>query len=210
MEYLMTYGWAILVVMIVGVAMWRMGIFSIGGSVAPTASGFSALKPLLPLCQYSTTTHGWAGFSGVQCVFVNAEASTIYLKDFTILLDGDGCEYMYVDLASPAYDLDRSMVSLYQCAAYPCNTGNNLFQWCSDSTCTHCTGPCGGGCSCADVAIPKDSTFSVGVMSMSVPGRCLDVKSGDTISLDVNLVYDISYGGAVEAKNSEGRIQMRL
>lgn len=28
LEYLMTYGWAILVVLIIGVAMWQMGVFS--------------------------------------------------------------------------------------------------------------------------------------------------------------------------------------
>ncbi len=42
MEYLMTYGWAILVVMIVGVVLWRMGVFS-----PPTGrgtSGFSEVK----------------------------------------------------------------------------------------------------------------------------------------------------------------------
>ena len=32
MEYLMTYGWAILVVMIVGIVMWQLGIFNMGGT----------------------------------------------------------------------------------------------------------------------------------------------------------------------------------
>jgi hypothetical protein len=46
MEYLMTYGWAILVVMIVGIVMWQLGIFNIG-STALTSSGFGKLKPQL-------------------------------------------------------------------------------------------------------------------------------------------------------------------
>ncbi len=46
MEYLMTYGWAILVVMIVGVVLWQLGIFNLGGTVGKTMSGFSALRPL--------------------------------------------------------------------------------------------------------------------------------------------------------------------
>ena len=46
MEYLMTYGWAILVVMVVGIAMWRLGIFSMGSSTM-TFTGFAKLKPQL-------------------------------------------------------------------------------------------------------------------------------------------------------------------
>ncbi|MFC2154463.1 hypothetical protein ACFLRC_03150 [Candidatus Altiarchaeota archaeon] len=46
MEYLMTYGWAVLVVMIVGVVMWQMGIFNMG-STTITAQGFSRVKPQL-------------------------------------------------------------------------------------------------------------------------------------------------------------------
>jgi len=45
MEYLMTYGWAILVVIIVGVVLWQMGIFS-GGSTSATFTGFGPLKPV--------------------------------------------------------------------------------------------------------------------------------------------------------------------
>ena len=46
MEYLMTYGWAILVVMIVGIVMWQLGIFNINQG-STTATGFSKLKPQL-------------------------------------------------------------------------------------------------------------------------------------------------------------------
>jgi hypothetical protein len=45
MEYLMTYGWAILVVIIVGVVLWQMGIFNPSGAAAPGMSGFTTVKP---------------------------------------------------------------------------------------------------------------------------------------------------------------------
>ncbi len=45
MEYLMTYGWAIMVVMIVGVVLWQMGIFKIG-SGGKGQTGFSQVKVL--------------------------------------------------------------------------------------------------------------------------------------------------------------------
>ena len=43
MEYLMTYGWAILVVMIVGVVLWQLGIFG-GGASGNKATGFIGSK----------------------------------------------------------------------------------------------------------------------------------------------------------------------
>ncbi len=46
MEYLMTYGWAILVVMVVGIAMWQLGIFNMGGTTV-TSTGFAKIKPQL-------------------------------------------------------------------------------------------------------------------------------------------------------------------
>ncbi|ODS36271.1 MAG: hypothetical protein A7316_02830 [Candidatus Altiarchaeales archaeon WOR_SM1_86-2] len=52
MEYLMSYSWAILVVVIVGVTLWYMGVFSWFGGIysfggAPkTFTGFEEIKPL--------------------------------------------------------------------------------------------------------------------------------------------------------------------
>jgi len=46
MEYLMSYGWAVIVVMLVGIVMWQLGLFDMGGTqVTPT--GFTRLKPQL-------------------------------------------------------------------------------------------------------------------------------------------------------------------
>lgn len=45
MEYLMTYGWVILVVMVVGVTLWYFGVFRMGG-VTKSMIGFDAIKPL--------------------------------------------------------------------------------------------------------------------------------------------------------------------
>ena len=44
MEYLMTYGWAILVVLIVGIVLWQLGIFSGLGGSANKSLGFSGGK----------------------------------------------------------------------------------------------------------------------------------------------------------------------
>ncbi len=50
MEYLMTYGWAILVVIIVGVVLWQMGVFTPGAGAAANFSGFGPLKPVEYYC----------------------------------------------------------------------------------------------------------------------------------------------------------------
>jgi len=42
LEYLMTYGWAILVVVIVGLVLWRSGVF---GTSSTGSSGFDVLVP---------------------------------------------------------------------------------------------------------------------------------------------------------------------
>ena len=55
MEYLMTYGWAILVVMIVGVVLWQLGIFGGAGGGVNTATGFSKMKVMEPSSKYTTT-----------------------------------------------------------------------------------------------------------------------------------------------------------
>jgi len=45
LEYLMTYGWAILVILIVGVVLWQMGFFN-PPSTGHGCSGFSHIVPL--------------------------------------------------------------------------------------------------------------------------------------------------------------------
>lgn len=44
-EFLMTYGWAIIIILIVVVVAWQWGLFNIGGSVRPGYSGFWGVVP---------------------------------------------------------------------------------------------------------------------------------------------------------------------
>jgi hypothetical protein len=45
MEYVTTYGWAVLVVLVVGVVIWQMGLLDFESRVNPGYSGFSVLVP---------------------------------------------------------------------------------------------------------------------------------------------------------------------
>jgi len=65
MEYLMTYGWAILVVMIVGVVLWQLGIFGGGPGAVNTASGFGKVKPMEPSIKYTGATLTFSLMNGV-------------------------------------------------------------------------------------------------------------------------------------------------
>ncbi|MCX6715465.1 MAG: hypothetical protein NT077_00415 [Candidatus Taylorbacteria bacterium] len=75
MEYLMTYGWAILVVMIVGVVLWQLGVFNVGqGNLVTT--GFVKMQPLTPSLAYRNVT-----FRGS---FTNALGTTIKINSVTL------------------------------------------------------------------------------------------------------------------------------
>ena len=45
MEYLMTYSWAILIVLVVGLFLWQIGVFRTG-SEAPVITGFNQLRAI--------------------------------------------------------------------------------------------------------------------------------------------------------------------
>jgi len=72
MEYLMTYGWAILVVIIVGVVLWQMGVFTPGSGASANFSGFGAVKPVEYYC-----TVGAGATDTITVVMTNGAGGTI-------------------------------------------------------------------------------------------------------------------------------------
>ena len=79
MEYLMTYGWAILVVLIVGIVLWKTGLF---GTSATGQSGFNVLVPA-----------EWKISNGVNqstIVFRNVAGKTLSSVTVTLGTDGNG------------------------------------------------------------------------------------------------------------------------
>ena len=54
MEYLMTYGWALLIVVIVGVALWSLGVFNVGAGNVVKLSGVNSVQ----LIDANTTSDG--------------------------------------------------------------------------------------------------------------------------------------------------------
>jgi len=82
MEYLMTYGWAILVVMIVGVVLWQLGIFKIGQTTT-TFTGFSKLQPLSQTIVYSKGTG--PGAQNFTASFMNTIGTSIRIDQVTLI-----------------------------------------------------------------------------------------------------------------------------
>ncbi len=83
MEYLMTYGWAILVVMIVGIVMWQLGIFNPSGTQSITMQGFGAVKPQLAGTGFSSD----GVFTGT---FLNAGGAPIEVRNVVVTLEDPG------------------------------------------------------------------------------------------------------------------------
>ncbi len=59
LEYMMTYGWAILIIVIVAAVLYSMGIFNPSSSVTTSSSGFSPFTVSAALCNSSGT---WVSF----------------------------------------------------------------------------------------------------------------------------------------------------
>jgi len=76
-EYLMAYGWAIIVLLIIGATLWYLGVFNVE-QTGTTVSGFSKIRPLGP--SVLLTPDG--NFSGV---FVNGAGYVINITNLTIL-----------------------------------------------------------------------------------------------------------------------------
>ncbi|MCK4327113.1 MAG: hypothetical protein KAW41_01415 [Candidatus Diapherotrites archaeon] len=74
MEYLMTYGWAILVVIIVGIVLWQSGVFGTGGG---GVSGFNRVR--IEDYVYSS--------SGMQVSYENAAGGT--MKKVNVTYEAD-------------------------------------------------------------------------------------------------------------------------
>jgi|GEM_PF-483479 len=58
MEYLMNYWWAILLAIIVGGALWKMGLFKLGGTLAGQASKVEAQTGAIAIQDFKVDTSG--------------------------------------------------------------------------------------------------------------------------------------------------------
>ncbi len=203
MEYLMSYGWAILVILAVGGAMWQLGVLDIGGSIPPTAAGFQALKPLLPTCEMKNTIW-WGTYSGFTCQFVNVAGGEVMIKDINITVDGKYCSFPLIDLI-PAYLWGESFYFYRSCPTTSTCFGpisvdsRPPTHFCNPANTPDCYLP-----------VPNGGQFSVDTFTwpLARDDPCADIVDGRPYSVDVDLTYEIDVGGVAATKVSSGRIQL--
>ena len=79
LEYMMTYGWAILIIVIVAVILYSMGIFNPRASVTASSSGFSPFAVSAAICQSSGLTVAFA-VGGLPNGATSATIHDLYLS----------------------------------------------------------------------------------------------------------------------------------
>lgn len=84
MEYLMNYGWVIVIVVIIGTSLWYLGIFDVGSSVA-SYDGFTRVQPLVESVIFTTD-------GDFAAKFVNGAGNMITVNNITVINhDGTKC-----------------------------------------------------------------------------------------------------------------------
>ena len=82
LEYMMTYGWAILIIVIVAVILYSMGIFNPSSSVTTTSSGFSPFTISSTICNPAGLYVAIIG-GGLPDTATSATISKIYVTSNT-------------------------------------------------------------------------------------------------------------------------------
>ena len=82
LEYLMTYGWAILIIIIVGSALYALGVFSPGTFTGKRSTGFSQFQ----MADFKVDTD-----ENVTLVMGNRLGKTITINEITATYKGDDC-----------------------------------------------------------------------------------------------------------------------
>ncbi len=106
LEYMMTYGWAILIIVIVAGVLYSMGIFSPSSSVSATVTGFSSLGSVSAQCignQGLTVQLGnSAGYPvQIQNISVSSNGKTVTVSEQQIISQGGSSDF-YISNVCPS------------------------------------------------------------------------------------------------------------
>jgi hypothetical protein len=210
MEYIMTYGWAILLLVAVGLSLWMLGITQPYEQMSSTARGFPTLKPFLPTCQirnevWRTQTKDRNGFI---CQFVNPTGQEIQLKDAIITVNGRNCRWMAITDKPDPYNGGGSVFRVGESSGL---LGDPiLLDMASSSQCDV------GDLGCDGVSINANEFFWAMAISSSTTGSdfvgpctTLDRKKVMAYDIFVDITYDINVAGITNTKHSIGTIRLR-
>ncbi len=183
--------------MVVGGALWNLGVFDFGGAAAPTASGFSVLKPLLPSCSMAKGMYLGSG-NGFECQFMNAAGADIALYDVSMSTNGGSCTWQWVLDGVQDYSASSATKAIYRSCAGGVCSGVSCY-----SMSTHVAIPC-------PVVIARDQTFTVYHFDWVGSGTgdvCDTIDGGGVYETLVELEYEVDLGGVAVRKREAGVVR---
>jgi hypothetical protein len=202
MEYLMSYGWAIVMVMIVGAAMYGLGILRPGSGPA-SSSGFNVLKPMLATCEFKQKV--WWGQipdpssgDGFFCQFMNYAGKSIVVRNTKVTVNGGNCAWDFVSTTPYVSNPWCPSDTVY---FFHTNPDYNTLFCRDDRTCT--SPPCDG------ITFQDKQVFWVLAISptLSANNPC-NVHSGVRNDVQIVIDYDISIGGNTVRKTDMGTVHV--
>lgn len=92
LEYLLTYGWAILIVIIVGASLYALGVFTPGQWTGKRQTGFAQFR----VADFSLKSNG-----DLTIVFQNQIGKTVNIDNINATLKGHTCTFGYSHSVGP-------------------------------------------------------------------------------------------------------------
>ena len=205
LEYMMTYGWAILIIVIVAVILYSMGIFNPSSSVTFTSTGFSPFKISSSLCTplgidfsiIAGPIPNGASSLNINKLFITSATGTNtssveYLLPYTIsLTSGKSATILIPSISCTSVGTKYSLSTNLE-YSYSTTAGNVI---------TNATGTIAGTASSpipttfSAFGLPSGSAFTVnygGVNKTSVASSNISFES---MQSNVFKLYPVVYGG---------------
>ena len=188
MEYFMTYGWALIVVITVGVVLWQTGFLEMGKSMPVTTTGFVQVKPITANCLMHEFGLDDGYYNGFGCQFQNNVGKPINIVGLDIKVNGEYCAFQ--DLGDNVFQgtgrwTDKSCFTSQDC-------GNVLWvppEW----------------------VVPKSGMFTIGTdgnIGTPFANICDNINPNEFYLLDVKIAYQVELGETQTIKYSNGEIRI--
>jgi len=193
MEYMTTYGWAIIAVLVAGTVLWQLGVLSAGENQPVTANGFSFIRPVLANCKMHRFGVSGGSFDGFGCQFLNTHGQPLDIVGLDLKANGQYCAYNML--------------------------GDNVFEGIGDIRSQGCinVNDCGNilwpglDPTFNPYTVPKDGMFTISADNnngMSFSNPCDNLRPNDFYQLEIDIVYIVDLGGVRTTKRSTGTINL--
>jgi hypothetical protein len=206
-EYILSYGWVAMIVILVAVVLWYLGIFEPRVGYSFTSTEFGALKPLIASC--SVGTNNWAGsVNGITCTFSNGAGDKVFIRNVEV-------EVTKLGLAT-----QKCYLGLAATKTGGPGVANNWYVMKYNSAVPITCGYNGPGFACSDpfntgrqewMPVEKSENFVVmglGDNSQGPPkNNCYDLKPLDRFTAKIDIEYAVDIGGVLGVKHAVGTVR---